>query len=526
MLRSYQENAIQKVFSIWKNHDPGEEKGELGGDLSAVCLVSPTGSGKTRMGADIIRRLAKAGKRILWVAHRTELISQAAETIEAIAGVKVFKIDSPAAPPFGQIFVGSIQTLLANGARPEIDLLIVDECHHIVADEWLKLAQYYSKARVLGMSATPTRLDEKPLGVFFGSKVDAVHYSELLKSGHLVDCVVFSPSETISNGLAADPVEAYKKHSPGQSGFVFVGTKKEASVVADRFSEAGIPATTITDSTPKKQRAQRIEDLKNGKIKLLVNVFALTEGVDIPSASVAILGRNCGHISMFLQIVGRVLRPFEGKKRAVILDLVGAMRVHGFPTEDRFWDLNTGKVDKGEVARYGVECPTCFAYFMRSQICPYCDHKFETDPDGTASKDRAIYNEVLQCVTTPANARKMLVSEEDKAAQFSKAIKAYGLMRAAEKYRAHYNEIPKNGWIEDFQKIKELQDQVIAEAKANRNAWHLVRRWRDVFGESPDFSLVDHTELKNVTINKMRKISGGQLTPRDRAMIRTIFNEK
>jgi superfamily II DNA or RNA helicase len=463
-LRPYQADALRGVFSAWRNAgQPGTSKNELGGDLSAVCLVSPTGSGKTRMAVEVIVKALKKGHRVMLIAHRKELIEQAKNTLEN-AGA-------------GACLVESIQTLLSRNERPEVDLLVVDECHHIVADEWKKLVDHYAYARILGLTATPTRLDEVPLGVTFGSMVNAVHYSELLADGYLVDCSVYAPPKPIQ-GLALEPLEAYEKYASGKRGFVYVKTKAEASELARKFCDAGFPAAEVTDATPKKLRAQRISDLKNGELKILVNVYTLTEGVDIPAAEFVMLARGCGHISMFLQIVGRVLRPFEGKERAVVIDLVGAMRQHGFPTENRYWNLLEGKPERGEVARYGVECPQCFAYFMRKPICPHCGYDLANAPKDEKT-ERLIYNVELQCYT------KQEASEETKQRE---------LMR-----------------------LVELAEQ------RGFHAYFVQKNFKEKFGVKPNFKSVNCERLKLITIDKMKSKNGGKFSRRDHAVYLSIF---
>jgi superfamily II DNA or RNA helicase len=222
------------------------------------------------MGSEVVRRAVAAGKRVLWLAHRTELIAQASEAIRLAIGQPV---STDLTAPFAQVYVTSIQTLLAGKARPEVDILACDECHHIVAAEWSSVLSEYSSARILGLTATPTRLDEVPLGTGFGQMVNAVHYSELLRAGHLVDCTVYSPQQRLEKGIAMEPVDAYRRYADGKRGFVYVRTKAEADELAQSFAGAGIPAASITDATPKGERASRIDGLRDGSLRVLTNVY-------------------------------------------------------------------------------------------------------------------------------------------------------------------------------------------------------------------------------------------------------------
>ena len=525
-LRDYQSGAISSVFSVWREHVPGASKNTLGGDLSAVCLVSPTGSGKTRMGSEMVARAVKGGKRVLWIAHRTELIEQAAETLSLAIGQPVATTDAPLA----QVIVMSIQTMIASDTFPACDLLAIDECHHIVADQWSEVLLHYKDARVLGLTATPTRLDNKPLGSVFGSMVSATNYGDLLRQGHLVDAIVHAPNRKLDKGIAMEPLAAYELHTKGKPGFVFVRTKAEAEEQARLFTEAGYPAAAITDSTPKKRRKELIAQFKARELTMLCNVYTLTEGFDAPHAEVAILARNCGHISMFLQIVGRVLRTCEGKQIAHVIDLVGAMREHGFPTEDRHWDLMVGKVEKGEAARYGAECPECFAYFMRSKVCPSCGFEFPLPGEGDSeTEDQVVYNVELQTITSASQARRTSATPEEKAEEMDRLkskCKEHGwsLSWAAKKYREKYDEDPPADTIDLFEEIDELKLLVANAEEKGTHAYYVVKRFKEIFGHKPDFSLVNCEKLKEVTINSMRKKAGGKLTGRDRAIYLQMFS--
>jgi len=530
-LRHYQTEAIRQVFRAWREAGaPLTALNKLGGDMANVCLVSPTGSGKTRMGSEIVKRAVDKGKRVLWLAHRTELIAQASATLSAAIGLQVIQVTGESGSLFGQVFVASIQTLIASGDRPEVDLLVIDECHHIVADEWKTLAEDYSDTRILGLTATPTRLDNTPLGVLFGQMVNAVHYSQLLREGHLVDCLVFSPARKLDKGIALEPLDAYRKHAEGRTGFIYVRTKKEAEELAKEFTAAGIEARAITDSTRARDRAEWVEGLRTGEIRVLTNVYTLTEGVDVPAADFAMIGRNCGHVSMYLQICGRVLRPYPGKGRAILIDLVGAMRQHGFPTEDRHWDLLEGKTDTGAVARYGVECPDCHAYFMRVSKCPHCGHDFTVpDPDADP-KEQLVYNQELECVTSEVERRRVATSPEAKRRWFLKRVdiaqeNGWGLFWSVKKYREQFNEAPDEEWLDHFVRLGEL-NRLVSEAVAKKqHAYHVQKRYKETFGVKPSFKLVDCERLKAVTLERMKEKAGGKLTRKDRAVFLSIFEE-
>jgi len=229
-----------------------------------------------------------------------------------------------------------------------------------------------------------------------------------------------------------------------------------------------------------------------------------------------------------LQIVGRALRPFPGKGRAIVIDLVGAMREHGFPTEDRHWDLLSGKPAKGEVARYGVECPDCMAYFMRASKCPNCGHDFTVpDPDAEPD-DQRVYNVQLQCVTTAAERRRTETSPKAKRHEWIKLqqvceAKGWSLSWALKKYRTKYSEDPDPELLDAFAKIAELKLLVDNAVKNGQHGYYVQKQYKDAFGEKPNFSLVDCEKLKEATVKRMKEKGGGKLTRKDRAVYLSIF---
>ncbi len=316
-LRNYQSTAIESTRDAFRRS-------------RSVCLVAPTGSGKTVMGCDAVRRTleAKPGLRALWLCHRTELKAQAEASLEAIVG------------PSGRWEVSTVQALLRRSELPQAGLLVYDECHHYRAEQWAGVADSYPSAWSLSLTATPQRPDGVGLGSMFGEMVVAAQYSELIESGHLVRCDVLRPDTFLgSRGLALDPLDAYLAHGGGGLAFVFVHRVEAGRELAARFTAAGHPAEVISYETPKAERADRLARFKAGELRALVNVYTLTEGVDVPAASVCILAKGIAHASQYLQIVGRVVRPHPGKAKAILLDLSGSSHLHGLPGEDVSYSL-------------------------------------------------------------------------------------------------------------------------------------------------------------------------------------------
>ena len=389
-LRPYQREAIDAAKAAYR------------AGKRAILLVAPTGAGKTLLGIKIVEGALAKGGNVLWLAHREELLTQARDRLMANGIERVGIIASGLRSINARVQVASVQTLASRMRRglPPASVVVFDEAHHFVAAQWGTVATHYRASAVLGLTATPERGDGKPLGDLFDhlvpvSSVRALQDTIDEGTGRrvLVPCVVWRPSSPTKK-LSQDPVAAYLSRAPGERAFVFCSNVQHAELTAAMFVEHGVPATTIHADTPWLLRRARIEAFKSqstapllavGSLEpaplALCNVYCLTEGVDVPEASVCILARGCGHVGMYLQMVGRVLRSASGKERAVLLDLRGASHKHGLPEAAREWSLD-GKaiaLAEEEADRKARICKECGAEFDDwactadgRRVCPSC----------------------------------------------------------------------------------------------------------------------------------------------------------
>jgi len=345
-LRDYQVRALEQV------------RDQLRSGKRAVCCVLPTGAGKTRIGAEMALGANDRARRTLWLAHRNELVQQAAERIraEGIGRVGVIKADV-FPDPGALVQVASVQTLLAQGKRPEAELVVFDEAHHYVSSDWGALAQHYSGAWRIGLTATPERGDGKPLGDLFQSLVAPIQVAELTERGFLVPCHFVAPKKRISAKRMPDPVSAYlgNIHARSRRSIFFANLVEQAEEYAARLQSAGIRAACISADTDDDVRADALRRFARGDIQVLTNVFVLTEGTDLPPAEVCVLARGFGHASTYLQAVGRVLRPSPetGKQSALVLDLCGVSRTHGVPADERKYSLDGKAIQVFNVGVWG-----------------------------------------------------------------------------------------------------------------------------------------------------------------------------
>ncbi len=388
-LRDYQTKAISDLRSSFKQ-----------GNKSPL-LVMPTGSGKTVVFAQISKTLELNKKNVLILVHRKELVDQASNKLEY---VDVFHgiISAGYKAKTHNIQVASVQTLVRRleSINYKPDYLIIDEAHHAAAGTWQKIINYYKDTFKIGCTATPERLDGKGLGDYFDDMVLGPDTATLIEQGYLAPYKVYAPpckvnldkittkrgdyskselvEEMNKTSIIGDAVEQYKKHADGLPAIAFCVSIKHAENVKNKFLEAGYKAAIVHGEMKTTERDDAIKGLANGSVQVLTSVDVISEGTDVPIVAAAILLRATQSLALYLQQVGRILRPQENKT-AIILDHVNSTRTHGFVDDDREWDLNpiTKNTRKG-VKAVGVEtCKQCFATYKPQPICPVCGYKAE-----------------------------------------------------------------------------------------------------------------------------------------------------
>lgn len=369
MLRDYQTRAID---GLRRSYATGHR---------APCLVLPTGGGKTVIASEIIRASVARGRRVLFLAHRAELISQSVAKLEAagLTDLRVITRGESLGDPLAPVSVASVQTLTrwSGDQMPRADLVVFDECHHVVAKTWRTIADRYAGAHLLGMTATPQRADGSPLGDVFDDLVVGSTVTELTELGHLVPCQIWAPPADVeieTGSLALSPVEAYRRHCTDERAVIFCGTVEHADRCAAEMTAAGIPCETVHGALRADVRQSILARLASGALRAVANVHVLTEGWDLPSVAACILARRPQHAGGYLQMIGRVLRPAPGKTRALLLDLGGASTKHGPPAMERAYSLDGVGIEKVKRDRI-CQCPTCGAVFLWRPglaTCPTC----------------------------------------------------------------------------------------------------------------------------------------------------------
>jgi DNA repair protein RadD len=424
-LRGYQTRTVRQTLEQWASGH------------RAVCVVAPCGAGKTTIGSAI----AQGFRRVIWAAHRRELVKQAAERLRSYGLYVGIIAPGERADSSAPVQVGTIQTLLARDIRPDADLVVLDECHHFssTAEYWSSFLAAYPSTKILGLTATPERRDGSPLGDIFDALVVAASYSELIEQGYLAPCVVYAPPpDKASSGWSCDPVMAYTKYAPGSLAFAFFDRVARSTEWERAFCLAGINARTIDGKTPAAERAETLRQFSAGMVRVLCNVACLTEGTDVPAATTCIMARCPDHSSLFLQIVGRILRTHPGKTHALLLDISDATSRHGYPTEDREYSL-TGKAIQRASAASVRRCGECMAMFPNGLgACPMCGWV----PPKPKPVEVRIYGAELQRVYAGAD-----TPEPAKAAEFDRLLdlikrKGLSLYFAIKEYRKLFGADP------------------------------------------------------------------------------------
>ncbi len=374
----------------------------------APLLVAPCGAGKTVLFSFIASQAAAKANRTLILVHRQELLSQTSATLSR------FDVEHGIIAPGAEetddlVQVASVQTLVRRLGRMEWQpsLIVADEAHHVTQETGHgKVLAHFADAKVLGVTATPERLDGKGLGIqaggFFDALVMGPSVAALVEQGYLSRPVVYAPKTQLDlsgirtlggdyekGALAAamdrpaihgDAVKHYRQYCDGAPAIAFCVSVAHAEHVAEAFRQAGFQAASIDGSLDDKTRRQRIEDLGAGKLHVLTSCEIISEGTDIPVVGAALLLRPTQSLSLALQQIGRALRPYPGKEHAVIIDAVGNVLRHGHPLEDRQWSMDSKprrqrKAEDKDKTTVKV-CPHCECAHQPAPACPSCGHEY------------------------------------------------------------------------------------------------------------------------------------------------------
>lgn len=376
-LRPYQQTAVDTCRQLLRECQYG------------VILSSFVGSGKTRMASHVVRAAALEGQRVLVLAHLGELIDQLTDTLLSVGVVTGSAVQ-----------VGTIQSLRRRHLTAP-DLVVVDEAHHVTeANSYGKLLQSLRernpRLRVLGLSATPWRLDGKGLlkAPLFDRYHVAITPSELLESNFLVPVRGYAYRQIDTAGLKSrageyetkaltarasnrtilgDIVGEWQRHCAGHRTLCFCVSAEHARDLADAFKAGGVRSEFLLGTDDAAKRASVFSRLERRDIEVLCNVAIATEGVDLPWLEALILARPTLSEALALQMYGRGLRTAPGKTHCRIHDHAGVIFKHGLPYDERSFEPTEDKARKGGGGGAQKVCKGCLAIVSAScRSCPYC----------------------------------------------------------------------------------------------------------------------------------------------------------
>ncbi|NEQ29831.1 MAG: DEAD/DEAH box helicase [Leptolyngbya sp. SIO4C5] len=359
-LRDYQERLLKAILEQWAHHRRG-------------LAQLPTGGGKTLLAAAIALEFAKRGERILFLAHRKELVFQAAEKIARTTGASTGLILAGyPLEPDAQIQIASLQSLPTRLSSFEsFGAVLIDEAHHTPAASYRKVLDAFPDSYVLGLTATPSRLDGTGFSDLFDFLVCGPTVAELIEQSYLSRFKLFASSNPMSTEgvrtrqgdysagdvarennivqLAGDLVSAYQQRCPASRCLVFAINVSHSKAIAAQYRAAGIAAQHLDGRTPASDREAILRRFAIGEVKVLTNCSLFDEGLDIPAIEAVQIAKPTKSLVKWLQMVGRALRPAPGKDHAIILDHTNNWRLHGLPTRPRVWTLEGVETQNREV---------------------------------------------------------------------------------------------------------------------------------------------------------------------------------
>jgi superfamily II DNA or RNA helicase len=370
-LRPYQHKLVDLVNqSITIGHSP--------------CVVLPTGGGKTVITAELCKQALARGEDVLVAAHRLEIIRQLLTSLTRHLGEVPQLITAASTTPRKRITVAMVPTLTRRSSwieRLQGRTYILDECHHQVAPGYQKLREKLAPGRFIGMTATPITPTGGGLGKHFSELVLGPDPAWLMEHGFLCRYKLYgAPAEIDTTGVTiragefalneleervttvqGNVLRDWRKFNPDGKSTICVGISvQHAHSLADLFVVSGVAAAAVDGTTATAERDRIFADFRSGAITVLCACAVVDEGLDVPEATCLQLLRPTRSLRLYRQLIGRVLRPAEGKEEAIIIDHGGSWRYLPLPDEHIDWSLREKvkavKAEDRQVTRDPDDC--------------------------------------------------------------------------------------------------------------------------------------------------------------------------
>jgi len=531
VLRDYQQEMKARLFEEWNLH-------------RNVMVQMPTGTGKTHLLTAIVREFLHRSDTQVWiVAHCRELVEQIEETV-AKYGIK--KEDE-------RVKVMSIQWLSRNWKNidREPGLIVIDEAHHALVETYRELWERYPESRKLGMTATPCRLNRKGFTELFDTLITSWSISEFIGKGwlsvfdyvsiransleqRLIDTLrkrgadgdyqVKEMNEVLNRRSGIGRLyESMEKYAPGKKGIVYAISIAHARQIVTYYSARGVIAVAIDSKTPALERKKLVEDFRQGKIKVLVNVDIFSEGFDCPDVEFIQLARPTLSLAKYLQQVGRGLRKSGNKESCMLIDNVELYRIFGLPT--RKWDWKAmfeGRIIGNVMSRARME---------NSWTAPYLPVENEAQDDELEVV--ITHGQLMDAIKNKESAAPEKEAYPSLKSHYDRQTGLWGLRRGERMTaKPQYMEVfdTKGDWaavrfedhrmgivddageprirIDCYRKLKFLKEDIIAVTDSNGNDFYIDLKVNRTYKEKPavvSFGSVELLRVGDVFLSRTKK---------------------
>lgn len=468
-LRHYQNTMVSGIRSCFRRLFRDTEEA-----VNSVLAVLPTGGGKTVVFTYIAQKMSLKKKKVIILVHRIELLRQTSAALDKF-DVEHGIINPKYTPNFvNDVQVASVQTIIKRlpyfaALNWIADAIIIDEAHHATAGSWEKIIAHFKlfnpQLKIIGVTATPIRGDGQGLGLDYGGIFQEIvigpQVQELIDEGYLVKPRIFGPPEKLdltgihtSMGdykkdelsalvdkpkITGDAVDHYRELCSGAPAVVFCVSVEHAEHVAQQFRDAGYKFYAVDGTMDDDTRKTILSGLADGSVDGVCSCDLISEGTDIPAIGCAILLRPTKSKGLYLQQVGRALRPYQGKEYAFILDHVGNTEAHGLPYQFQEWTLEgttkRGRSGSTEIAVRVVMCESCFMQQEPAPVCVGCGHVIKKPVDNTPKQVEGKLREITEADIT---AKKQARQEVGKSQTLEELIKIASQRGYKESWAHHF----------------------------------------------------------------------------------------